>query len=121
MAERNSVLLPNDKNKLSDLINEQLIALNKAMRENDGNIEITNSIAVLQEGLKDLLKRIFEKKGVITPDETNEILDKVEETKRKIMQNNYDDSLKTLAVIKVVGIIVIAIIVVKLLKLKNGQ
>jgi hypothetical protein len=121
MAERNSVLLPNDKNKLSDLINEQLVALNKAMRDNNGNIEITNSITVLQEGLQDLLKRIFEKKGVITPDETNEILDKVEETKRKIMQNNYDDSLKTIKVIKAVGIVFIGIFVIKSLKYKNGQ
>jgi hypothetical protein len=116
MAERNSVLLPNDKNKLSDLINEQLVALNKAMRDNNGNIEISNSIAVLQEGLQNLLKKIFDKKGVITPDETNEVLDKIEETKRKIMQNNYDDSQKSLGFIKLVSIIVIAIFVVKLLK-----
>lgn len=116
MAERNSVLLPNDKNKLSDLINEQLVALNKAMRDNNGNIEISNSIAVLQEGLQTLLKKIFDKKGVITPDETNEVLDKIEETKRKIMQNNYDDSQKSLGFIKLVSIIVIAIFVVKLLK-----
>jgi hypothetical protein len=116
MAERNSVLLPNDKNKLSDLINEQLVALNKALRDNNGNIEISNSIAVLQEGLQNLLKKIFDKKGVITPDETNEVLDKIEETKRKIMQNNYDDSQKSLGFIKLVSIIVIAIFVVKLLK-----
>ena len=116
MAERNSVLLPNDKNKLADLINEQLVALNKAMRDNNGNINITESIASLQEGLQNLLKKIFEKKGVITPDETNEVLDKVEETKRKIMQNDYDNSQKSLVVIQIIGVIIIAFFIVKLSK-----
>ena len=116
MPEYNSVVLPNDKNKLADLLNAQLVALNKAMRDNRGNVNMTENIAILQQGLQNLLKKIFEKKGIITPDETNEVLDAVENTKKSIMEGYYQDSKANLGFLQLLGIIVVAIFIVKLIK-----
>ena len=116
MANRDSVLLPNDKNKLSDLINEQLVALNKALIDNKGNEVATKTITTLQDGLKNLLKKIFEKKGVITPDETNQIIDQVEETKKMILEESYDNSQSSLAFLQIFGMIILAIFIVKVIK-----
>jgi hypothetical protein len=116
MPERNSALLPNDKNKLSDLINEQLVALNKALIDNRGNEVATNTIKTLQEGLQSLLKKIFEKKGIITPDETNEVLDKVDSTKKMIMRGQYINNETNYSFLKLLGVIVVSVFVVKLMK-----
>jgi hypothetical protein len=116
MAERDSVILPNDRNKLSDLINEQLVALNKALIENRGNSVAVSTITTLQEGLKTLLKNLFEKKGVITPDETNVILDKVDSTKRTIMRGQYINDETNYSFLKLLAIIVVAIFTAKLIK-----
>jgi len=113
---RDSALLPNDKNKLSDLINEQLVALNKALIENRGNEVAINTITTLQEGLNNLLKKIFEKKGVITPDETNEVIDYVENSKKMILEGNFNNAQANLGFLKIVGIIIIVIFTVKLMK-----
>ena len=113
---RDSALLPNDKNKLSDLINEQLVALNKSLIENRGNEIAINTLTTLQEGLKNLLKKIFEKKGVITPEETNEVIDRVEEAKKMILLESFDNAQANLGFFKIVGLIIIAIFTVKLIK-----
>jgi hypothetical protein len=116
MPERNSALLPNDKNKLSDLINEQLVALNKALIENKGNEVATTAITTLQEGLKGLLKKIFEKKGVITPDETNEALDKVDSTKKMIMSGHFINNQTNFHFLQILVLITLSIFIIKLKK-----
>lgn len=112
MPERDSVVLPNDKNKLSDLINATIVALKKALQENAGNSVVTDSLRTMQDGMSVLLKQVHEKKGVITPEETNKILDEVDRT-RNILLKTYINPETNFGFLKFVGIVIIALFIVK--------
>lgn len=116
MPDRNSAILPNDKNKLSDLINETIVALNKALQDNKGNSVITDSIKNMQDGMSILLKQVHEKKGVITPEETNRILDEVDRTRNILLKKTYINPETNLGFLQLVGIIILSIFIVKLIK-----
>jgi hypothetical protein len=116
MPDRDSAILPNDKNKLSDLINETIVALKKALQDNKGNSVITDSIKNMQDGMNILLKQVNEKKGVITPEETNRILDEVDRTRNNLLKKTYINPETNLGFLQLVGIIILSIFIVKLIK-----
>lgn len=89
-VEKGQILTPEKKYLLIDEIRQELSKHTGALviKGNDGKSKD------IQAELKLLLEKLINKKGVVTPNETDEILDKINEAKRIRLGSDYSSSLK---------------------------
>ena len=82
-------ITPDKKNILVDAINEELKNLNDRIKNQQLDDLMRGSLGNTRMGLQRILNSILEKRGVITPDETTEVLRKIDEAKRQRLSENY--------------------------------
>lgn len=102
------VILPSEKNKIIEAVTTELSNLRKEIRS--GNIKgAALDIATKYEtNLQEMLNKFLAKKGVITPQEKNEALGSIDDSKKLRLQKDFRIGVNKTTAFMVVTIIVIS-------------
>ena len=104
--EKGQALTPNKKNVIIDALNEEIKNLNETSRNQKLDELVKGSLSNTRMGLQSLLTTILDKKGIITPDETTEVVKKLDEAKKQRLEDNYVFGMKA-GVFYMLGFLVI--------------
>ena len=92
-------ITPEKKPLLATEINNELSNINEALK--NGGTSAAKKAALIS--YKDLLQKelndLFNRRGVITPDETNNTLNKIKESKKARLESDFYGSIKTYSTI----------------------
>lgn len=104
----NEALTPNKKQYLIDQINGELDSASQSLQDGDFNAITIGAINKAKIELQSVLNKFLEKKGVITPSETTDAIEKMNALKRARLQEDYILGIKKatwfLIVIGVIGV-----------------
>lgn len=98
-------LTPDKKNELARELQLEIDAINQAIKNGGVAGGLLESARQNREKLQALVNKILSKKGVVTPQETNEALDAVEASKRKRLAGGYSLTLRKVAIAAAVIIV----------------
>jgi hypothetical protein len=87
--EKGQAITPNKKNVIIDALNEEIKNLNETIRNQKLDELVKGSLSSSRMGLQSLLTTVLDKKGIITPDETTDIVNKLDEAKKQRLRDNY--------------------------------
>jgi len=116
--EKDQILTPEKKGVVVDKIMEEISSIDKAIKEGNLGKEVVNKLRQNKETLQNLLNSIFKKKGVVTPNETNNILTSLDDAKKSRLEKSYFKSTKT-AIFVLIGFVVIGGVFVYMSKRQN--
>jgi hypothetical protein len=97
-VEKDKALTPEKKNLLVGQIELEIENINKAIREGGLDTGVLEAVKANKIKLQNVLNRLFEKRGVITPQETNNALNAIEDAKKSRLQSDLKRNLKRIAV-----------------------
>ena len=89
------ILTPDKKFILADEIKKELDSLNKAISLGGITAGQKQAAEASKAALQKVLNNILGKKGVVTPDETDDALKKIDEAKRARLQSDFYGSIKS--------------------------
>lgn len=85
----NQALTPNKKQTLIDEIQSELVLSTQAATDSNQGVVPISILDKAKRDLQELLNRFLEKKGIITPSETADAIDKINASKRARLQKDY--------------------------------
>lgn len=88
------ILTPDKKFLLADELKKELDSLNKAISLGGITAGQKQAAQASKQAIQKLLNNILSKKGVVTPDETDEALKQIDEAKRARLQSDFYSSVK---------------------------
>jgi len=104
----NRALTPEKKSLLVDEINIELKNINDSLYKGGTNEAKKTAIQSSKDVLQGVLNDLFNRRGVITPEETNKALSAIKEAKKARLQSDFYSSIKTSTIV-LVGFIGVAI------------
>lgn len=84
---RGSIFTPDKKQTLIVEVERELTSLRSAIPQKSGNL--AESLKKIEADLKKQLSNLYDKKGVVTPQETDNILDLISSSKRSRLEAGY--------------------------------
>lgn len=93
-VEKGQILTPDKKQKLIDEVTAEIKLLDETTRSSNFGKAILDSARRNKEVLQGVLNKLFDKKGVITPQETDDVLSSIENSKKQRLQSDYNKGLK---------------------------
>jgi len=99
-------LTPDKRFLLSDELKKELDSLNKVISLGGVTAGQKQAAQASRETIQKLLNNILSKRGVVTPDETDEALNEIDKAKRTRLQSDFYSSLKKYSLF--IGIAVVA-------------
>jgi hypothetical protein len=94
MIEKGMFFTPDKKKLLSDEVQAELNKLSEDIRNKGLGGDTTNKLQQIKKKLQDILNMLNNKKGVITPQETDDILSAIDESKRSRLESQFYLGLK---------------------------
>jgi hypothetical protein len=91
---QDKALTPEKKQELVDSLQNELLQISKAVKEKKYGTAIFGVIQQKQVELQTMLNKFLEKKGIITPSETNAALDVLNNSKRARLEEDYFRGIK---------------------------
>lgn len=91
-------VLPNDKNKLIEALKQELILLRQKKREGKMDEKLIEVANRQESVLQDMITKFFEKRGVITPEESTQAFLEIDNSKRVRLQRGFTASKRKLLV-----------------------
>ena len=85
----NEALTPNKKQYLVDQIKTELQDAEQDMQQSDFGVLTISVVNKAKNELQNVLNKFLEKKGVITPSETADAMDKINALKRARLEEDY--------------------------------
>jgi hypothetical protein len=104
----NQALTPNKKQALLDEIQNELVLSTQAATDPSQGVVPLSLLDKAKKDLQDLLNKFLERKGIITPSETSDAIDKINASKRARLQQDYILGIKK-GTLLIVGVFVLAI------------
>lgn len=104
-VEKDMALTPDKKKELAKELQLEINAINEAIRTGGATGAVLETVRQNREKLQGLVNKILSKKGVVTPQETNDALDAVEKSKRQRLASGYSLTLRKVAIAATVLII----------------
>jgi len=92
-------LTPEKKPLLATEINNELYKINEALKKSGTSAAKKTAMVSYKELLQKELDDLFNRRGVITPDETNNTLNKIKDSKRARLESDFYGSIKTYSTI----------------------
>lgn len=89
------ILTPDKKFLLADELKKELDSLNKVIALGGVTAGQKQAVEASKVAVQKLLNNILGKKGVVTPDETDEALKQIDEAKRARLQTDFYSSIKS--------------------------
>lgn len=97
-VEKDKALTPEKKQELAKDIQLEIDEINKAIQQGGVTGAVLESVRQNRERLQGIVNKILTKRGVVTPQETNEALDAVEKSKRERLAGGYSLTLRKVAI-----------------------
>ena len=94
MIEKGRFFTPDKKKMLTDEVQAELNKLQEAIRLKGMGGESISLLQAAKKKLQDILNLLNDKKGVITPQETDDILTAIDESKRGRLESQFYFGLK---------------------------
>ncbi len=88
------ILTPDKKSLLADELKKELDSLNKTIAIGGITAGQKQAVEASKAAVQKVLNNILSKKGVVTPDETDDALKKIDEAKKARLQNDFYSSIK---------------------------
>lgn len=98
-------LTPDKKQELAKELQLEINAINEALRTGGVTGGVLESVRQNREKLQALVNKILSKKGVVTPQETNEALSAMDASKRQRLAGGYSLTLRKVAIAAAVIIV----------------
>lgn len=92
--EKGQILTPDKKQKLIDEVTAEIKLLDETTRASNFGKAVMDSARRNKEVLQGVLNKLFDKKGVITPQETDDVLSSIENSKKQRLQSDYTKGVK---------------------------
>jgi len=89
------ILTPDKKSILADELKKELDSLNKTIALGGITAGQKQAVEASKAAVQKVLNNILSKKGVVTPDETDDALKKIDEAKKARLQNDFYSSIKS--------------------------
>jgi hypothetical protein len=89
------ILTPDKKSLLADELKKELDSLNKTIAIGGITAGQKQAVEASKAAVQKVLNNILTKKGVVTPDETDDALKKIDEAKKARLQNDFYSSIKS--------------------------
>jgi len=93
-VEKGQILTPDKKQKLIDEVTAEIKFLDETTRSSNFGKAVMDSARRNKEVLQGVLNKLFDKKGVITPQETDDVLSSIENSKKQRLEGDYTKGLK---------------------------
>lgn len=106
--EKGQYFTPDKKQSLINEVKSELTLVDNELRNNSLSQDTGDIMRDVRGKLQEVLNGLFDKKGVVTPQETDKILDILDDSKRNRLQKSFYKGMKTSTIV-VVGFAVIAI------------
>lgn len=106
--QTNTALTPEKKQLLIDEIQNEISQVSQAMKNKQYGTAALTIIQAKQVELQNLLNRFLEKKGIITPSETTNTLEKITDSKKVRLEMDYVKGISNTTWVAV-GVIVLGI------------
>lgn len=94
MIEKGMFFTPDKKKMLTDEVQAELNKLKEAIKVKGMGGESVQALQDARKKLQDILNLLNDKKGVITPQETDDILSAIDESKRSRLESQFYFGLK---------------------------
>lgn len=107
-VEKGQIFTPDKKKILIDEVQNEINNLNNALNQPSVAEQTASLVRGMKNKLQEALNVLFEKKGVVTPQETDDILNKINEAKRSRLESNYLQGMKR-STLYLVGFILIGL------------
>ena len=91
---QDKALTPDKKQELVDKLQNEMLQISNAVKEKKYGTAVFGIIQQKQVEIQGLLNKFLEKKGIITPSETNAALDVLNTSKRARLEQDYYKGLK---------------------------
>lgn len=92
--EKGQYFTPEKKQELINEVKSEINSLNNELKNNTLTEDGGNVVRSVRDELQKILNGLFEKKGVVTPQETDKILDVLDDSKRKRLQKDFYSGMK---------------------------
>jgi hypothetical protein len=93
--EKGQIFTPEKKGALIQEVENEIVKLDSALRKKALGSSALNLVRENRNKLQTLLTLLFEKKGVVTPQETDDILDAIANSKKSRLETQYYLGMKT--------------------------
>lgn len=118
--EKDKAITPEKKQLLVGQVELEIENINKAIRDGGLPSGVLEAVKANKLALQGVLNKLFEKRGVITPSETNSTIEAIENSKTARLQSDFKRNIKRIGVF--VGLLVVLGIGYSLyMKSKNKQ
>jgi len=92
--EKDMALTPEKKQLLVGQVELEIENINKAIRDGGLTSGVLEAVKSNRDSLQKVLNKLFEKKGVITPQETNSTLFAIDKSKNERLQTDFKRNMK---------------------------
>jgi hypothetical protein len=106
--KQDQALTPDKKQLLIDQIKNEILLVSDSIKQKKYGTAAFTIIQQKQNDLQSLLNNILDKKGIITPSETNNALDKLNQSKRARLEKGFYMGIKK-STLMLIGIGIIGI------------
>ncbi len=93
-VEKDRALTPEKKNLLIGQVQLEIENINKAMRSGGLGSGVFEVVKTNRDSLQGVLNKLFEKKGVITPEETNKTIEAIDKSKKDRLEKEFNQGMK---------------------------
>ena len=93
-VQRDQVLTPDKASVLDSQVKQELSNVNNSLQTSNYPMGVYNIIQDSAKNLQDSLNGLLTKKGIITPNETNGVLDAIDASKKARLQQDYTSGIK---------------------------
>jgi hypothetical protein len=93
--EKGQIFTPEKKGALIQEVENEIVKLDETLRKKALGSSALSLVRENRNKLQTLLTLLFEKKGVVTPQETDDILDAIGNAKRSRLETQYYFGMKT--------------------------
>lgn len=97
--EKDAILTPEKKNILIGEVQLEIENINKTIQSGQASSELLKIVRANKDSLQGVLNKLFEKRGVITPQETNATLSAIESSKKDRLQSDFKRGMKRIVIL----------------------
>jgi hypothetical protein len=118
--EKDAILTPEKRNILIGEVELEIENINKSIQSGQLSSDVLALVRANKDSLQGVLNKLFQKKGVVTPQETNSTIEAIDASKRARLQQDFKKGLKKVVLLASV-LIVLGIGYTYFIKSKRAQ
>jgi hypothetical protein len=98
-VEKDKALTPEKKDLLIGQVQLEIENINNSIRSGGLGSGVLEVVKTNRDSLQGVLNKLFEKKGVITPEETNKTIEAIDKSKKARLEKDFNQGIKRALII----------------------